>query len=210
VNIAVTQRSVFLPDRGECRDCLDRRMTIFLEACGLNCMPMPTLVSTPLAWLRAAGICGVLISGGNDLVALEEGDISPERDILERALLDIAKEQGIPVFGICRGLQIMAHHYGARIVPVAGHAGRPHLVRGSLLQETVVNSYHNYGFFPHDLSERLRVLAQSEDGGIEALGVFGLAQMAVMWHPEREKEFAPADITLIKDFFTSGGKYPVD
>ena len=206
MNIAVTQRSVFLPDRGEYRDCLDRRMTLFLEACELTCIPMPTRVSNPLEWLRSAGVGGILLSGGNDLSALEESDISPERDMLERALLEIAKEQGIPVFGICRGLQIMAHHCGARIVPVKGHAGQTHIVRGPLVQKAKVNSFHNYGVLSDNMPECLRILAQSEDGGVEALCVVDFAQVAVMWHPEREKEFAPADIALVKNFFNSGGK----
>ena len=208
MNIAVTQRGVSLPERGECRDCLDRRLTLFLEACGLVCLPMPTLVSSPLEWLRSAGIGGMLISGGNDLEVLGEGDISPERDALERAILDIAEEHDFPVFGLCRGLQVMAHHHGARIVPVKDHAGRRHPLRGGRFQEDVVNSFHNYGCRPEGLPQRLRVLALSEDGVVEALGVSGLAQMAIMWHPEREEEFRPGDIALIKDFFNSGGKTP--
>lgn len=208
MNIAVTQCCVHLPERDEYRDCLDRGMTRFLEACGFACLPMPTLVSDPAQWLRAAGIRGVLISGGNDLAALADGDISPERDVLEHALLEIAEKQALPVFGICRGLQIMAHHYGAHVVPVNGHAGRPHLVRGSLFEATVVNSYHNYGVFSHDMPARLRVLARSEDGFVEAFCVSGLAQMAVMWHPEREKNFTDSDVALVGNFFRTGGSIP--
>jgi putative glutamine amidotransferase len=63
----------------------------------------------------ARGIDGLLLSGGSDLdpdyygeEALPELDVTiPERDAFEMALLEHALERGIPVFGICRGLQVM-------------------------------------------------------------------------------------------------------
>jgi putative glutamine amidotransferase len=166
---------------------------------------MPTLVADPRGWLRAAGIRGLLLSGGNDLEETGEEDVSPERDALEHALLDLAQEKNLPVFGLCRGLQIIASHYGARVVPVKDHVGLPHVIQGTSYPKTVVNSFHNYGVYAFDMPERLCSLAQSEDGVVEALRVSGLAQMAVMWHPERERVFALDDIALVKKFFNVQG-----
>jgi putative glutamine amidotransferase len=62
----------------------------------------------------AARIDGLLLSGGSDLdpsyygeePVPELGVTIPKRDAFELALVRRALERGVPVFGICRGLQI--------------------------------------------------------------------------------------------------------
>jgi putative glutamine amidotransferase len=61
------------------------------------------------------GLDGLLLSGGSDLDPFyygeeplpELGPTIPERDAFEVALLEAALARGIPVFGICRGLQVL-------------------------------------------------------------------------------------------------------
>jgi putative glutamine amidotransferase len=64
----------------------------------------------------AARASGVLLSGGCDIeparygeAVLPDGDVEmlPERDELEWAVLEIARERRLPVWGICRGLQVI-------------------------------------------------------------------------------------------------------
>ncbi len=66
---------------------------------------------------------GLLISGGNDLynAFIEEKSckiedvISYERDLLEYKLLNKAVENNKPVFGICRGYQLINIFFGAEL-----------------------------------------------------------------------------------------------
>lgn len=51
------------------------------------------------------------------------------------------------------------------------------------------------------MKEPLRAVETAEDGIIEAVECRGHKIMATMWHPEREKPFAEADIDRVKKFF---------
>src|SRR3712207_3420860 len=61
------------------------------------------------------GIDGLLLSGGSDLdpdnygeeCAPELGVTVPERDAFEMALVRLALGRGMPIFGICRGMQVL-------------------------------------------------------------------------------------------------------
>jgi len=58
---------------------------------------------------------GLLLSGGSDLdpgyydelPAPELGPTIPERDAFEMPLLDLALRRGLPILGICRGMQLL-------------------------------------------------------------------------------------------------------
>lgn len=61
---------------------------------------------------------GLLLPGGIDVDPIYYGvdnysctNTDTEKDAFERALLRTALERGIPVFGICRGLQLIAREY---------------------------------------------------------------------------------------------------
>ena len=60
------------------------------------------------------GCCGLLLPGGGDMEPWRYGrepgpdtDLDPDRDQAELALFQAAWEQGLPVFGVCRGLQLI-------------------------------------------------------------------------------------------------------
>ena len=134
--------------------------------------------------------CCNFISGGNDI-----GEF-PDRDIVEDWLLDHAEKNKLPALGICRGMQMMAVRYGAKLDLVDGHVGTHHYLTGVIKGR--VNSYHNQGF---RTSPKFRSLAWSEDGNIEAIGHEFLPWEGWMWHPERELIFSPRDIERLKALF---------
>jgi gamma-glutamyl-gamma-aminobutyrate hydrolase PuuD len=60
------------------------------------------------------GIDGLLLPGGIDLDPIYYGvdnfdsfNVNPEKDIFERSLFHFASENGIKIFGICRGFQLI-------------------------------------------------------------------------------------------------------
>lgn len=167
--VAVSQLVLDFPARSETRDALDQRLNDFVVDAGFISVPVPNLSEKLIAdqseslrivseWIRAIEPDAILLSGGQDIGR------SIQRDHTERRLLDFAKAAGVPVLGICRGMQIMANYAGTALHPVSGHAGTRHTVFGEITGE--VNSYHNFSI--SQCPEDYRVLAQSEDGEIEA------------------------------------------
>ena len=159
---------------------------------------------------------GVLFSGGGDIHPERYGGpphplvdfVDEDRDRVEVMLVNHALKQGLPIFGICRGLQLINVALGGTLYEdlsgqfpgsiqhdnFDGHQ-RDYLAHSvqmepdSLLAEvlgchsTQVNSLHHQGI--RQLAPGLRLSASAPDGVIEGVELpaypFGLA---VQWHPE--------------------------
>lgn len=191
--VAVSQRVDAFPERQEVRDALDQRMAMFIAAAGGLCVPVPNALGDGLdAWLHVVQPAAVVLSGGNDL-----GQCA-ERDATERYLLDHAQTYRLPVLGICRGLQMMAHRAGVMLRPVQGHVCTRHALAGVITG--TANSFHSFALCA--CPEGFSVLARSEDGEIEAIRHQDLPWEGWMWHPEREAVFASRDIERLKGLLT--------
>lgn len=190
--VAVSQRMDVFPERNETRDALDQRLAAWVVSCGYMPVPMPnTLGGAFRVWLAAVQPKAVVLSGGNDI-----GQCA-ERDDTELALLTHAREHQLPVLGICRGMQMMAHWAGTGLRAVNGHVRTRHQLNGKI--SGTVNSYHGYSLSA--CPDAFEVLARSEDGEIEAIRHRLLPWEGWMWHPEREDRFAANDIHRIKALF---------
>lgn len=175
--VAVSQRVDHVPNRSETRDSLDQRLTAFLIGAGYLPLPVPNRLKTNLSeWLEINKISRVLLSGGNNI-----GEY-PERDETELMLIDYCALRGIPLVGICRGMQIMAGWAGVALHRVDGHENSSHDIFGDI--EGKVLSYHSYAI--NNCPSTFKVLARSADGEIEAIRHSTLAWEGWMWHPERE------------------------
>lgn len=193
--VLVSQRVAVNPAHGERRDALDQRWWPFLAACGLLPVPVPNHPDTARALAERIPAAGLLLSGGNDIGA------APERDESERTLLAWAERRGLPVLGVCRGMQMLLHLAGAELEPVPGHAGTRHPVffDGKRVE---VNSYH--GFAARSVPEDWRAAAMAEDGVVEAVRHRERLVLGIMWHPEREAPWLERDIVLVRDWFAAG------
>lgn len=197
--IGYTQRVEVVEGYGERRDCADQNIPKFLSACGFLPVPIMNVAGLAALFCGELSLDGIVFTGGNDLA--DYGGTAPERDETEKTLLEYACEKGIPVLGICRGMQFIAHYYGAELKKVENHIRRKHCISGKINREAV-NSFH--GMCVVDLPPMLEVLAVSEDGVAEAICHTKRAVAGLMWHPEREKDFLQEDKNLVSGFFEGG------
>jgi putative glutamine amidotransferase len=192
----------------------------YLAATQVGAVPWMIPLIEDLATLREIynRLDGVLLAGGVDMDPAtyhEEksplcGVIDPPRDLVEMQLAKWALADGKPIFGICRGLQVLNVVMGGSLfqdvtaecstaikhdyVPTEGWS-RDHLAHeisinpGSRLHSALgsnrvmVNSMHHQGI--DRLGTGLAVTAVAPDGLIEAVEAPGEKYLlGVQWHPE--------------------------
>jgi putative glutamine amidotransferase len=164
-------------------------------------------------------IDGLLLTGGEDIDPvryggaaglLGSGEVNPERDALEFALLQAALERDLPVLAVCRGMQVLNVALGGRLLAdVPGHrvvqedgrwASAYHRIwvsPGSKLASALgsggtvrVNSRHHQGLREAQKASSLLACAYSLDDSL----VEGLESphhawvLGVQFHPERAEE----------------------
>lgn len=158
----------------------------------------------------------LVLSGGPDLDPRHYGAEPdprtglprPERDAAELAILHRALDAGIPVLGVCRGIQVLNVALGGTLtqhLPDAlGHTGHnptPGVfgavdvriepgtrVHRALGVDTVsVKCHHHQGV--DELADGLTVTALAADGTVEAVELDGHAfVVGVQWHPEQDPQ----------------------
>lgn len=195
--VAVTSRVVVDPVHGTRSDAVDQRWWPFLHGCGLDAVPVPNDASAAVRLLRRLPIRGILLTGGNDLRVL--GGDAPERDLTESTLLDLALDTGLPVAGVCRGMQLLLHRFGVPLSRVTGHVTARQVVVAHG-RERVVNSYHNWA--ATRTAPPLRVWATGPGEVVKAVRHESKPVLGVMWHPERlPRALAEEDRRLLRALF---------
>lgn len=201
MRIGITQRVEVVSDYGEVRDCLDQAWTSLLNRHGLLTVPLSNRIDDPAGVLSELDIQGLILSGGNDLSHLPHAaNTSAARDKFESVALEWAIENSVPVFGVCRGMQVLNHYFGGYLVPTPGHAGTTHPVdfSGRNIQ---VNSYHGWGIPSSGLGKTLLATAVDSDGFVEAFRSEKLPVVGIMWHPERDNPASGTDDCIIRELF---------
>ena len=126
-----------------------------------------------------------------DMILISPGPKRPE-DFGVPQLVKHAAHAGIPIFGVCLGLQGIVEAFGGElgVLPYPMH-GKPSKVhhRGigifeGLPEEIEVGRYHSLYAIPERLPASLEVTAESEDGTIMGIRHRDLPIEAVQFHPE--------------------------
>jgi putative glutamine amidotransferase len=177
---------------------------------GVPVLLPPTSPYAEAATAAVSRLDGLVITGGADVSPERYGQRPHERttswredrDAWEVALLDAADDGGLPLLGVCRGMQVMAVHAGGaldqhvpdlvshdRHNPGADAFGETQveLVPGSRLASLLgtgltVHCHHHQSVRTHP---GFSAAARSEDGLLEAMEAPGdRLCLAVQWHPE--------------------------
>ena len=157
---------------------------------------------------------GVVLSGGHDVnpynygedPLLKIGEVFPERDIFDMEIYKTAVKFNKPVFGICRGFQIINVVNGGSLYQDLSYADfvklkhdqqdnpsqATHFVKfeeGTFLrdilgEESKVNSFHHQ--ILKDVAPGFIVVAKSPDGVVESIQKIteDCFVVGVQWHPE--------------------------
>lgn len=170
----------------ETRDCLSNEWPTILVEMGITPHPVPNTGEAAISILEAISPDVLILTGGNDI-----GEM-PQRDNTEFALLSHALDKGLPVLGVCRGIQIINAHFGGSLTTIKGHVDTTHDVDIADLWQTIytsrvqVNSFHNNGITRDGLGDGLVCAATDADGCVEGLYHSNSPLAAVMWHMERK------------------------
>ncbi len=194
--VLYTQRVEIVESYGERRDCADQKIAKFIKACGYLPIPVPNISELAEMMFIQLKPAGVILTGGNSLV--KYGGNAPERDEMEHGLIELSIENGVPVYGFCRGMQMILDYFRCEMKEVSNHVAVCHKLKGAL-GEFEVNSFHNQACI--NIQEPLRKLAWTNDGVIEAVDCNKYHVLGTMWHPEREKFFKKEDIIRVQELF---------
>jgi len=196
-------KRVLIPFRHE------RKVQPYHEAvCAAGLEAVPVFTGGRLSLDRFAGL---LLMGGTDVNPERYGEQAQpetekpddERDAIELELIEQAIKNDLPLFAICRGLQILNVYHGGTLIQhlsdltqhdpeTQDKAARAHEI--SIAQETLlreiagterweVNSRHHQA--AGRIGAALRISAHAEDGTVEGLERPDRTfVVAVQWHPE--------------------------
>ena len=190
--IGISLRIVPTLNYNEERDALSHDWPQFLEKLDLIPILIPNRINNVSEFLDEVGINGLILSGGDNI-----GDY-PQRDSIERSIIEYGIKKKIPLIGVCRGMQMINEYFGGSYITTLDkkHVNQLHSVeiinarKHKILdsKSVIVNSFHNNIINSNILAQALTPFAISNDNSIEGFYHESLPMIGIMWHPERSQD----------------------
>ena len=191
IRLGISLRIVEEINYEEKRDALSHDWLTLIE--NLNAFPIliPNNLKNLDEFLLTSNLDGIILSGRDNIGK------NPERDHSENMIIEFSLKQKIPIFGVCRGMQIINNYFGGsiNINSTTEHVKNSHNIQiiNSKFSNMIgksslnVNSFHNNTITKEILGENLQPFAISDnDSTIEGFFHTKLPIVGVMWHPERD------------------------
>ena len=205
MTILLTMREDISGFKGEKLESLSKNWIFLLKDLKADFLLCPNLLSISKKYIQKYNISKIILTGGGDVYDNHEEN-EANRQTVENYLIETSIVNSIPLFGICRGMQVINKYFGGEKKCIQGHAGTTHKI--SFLnreKKFTVNSYHNEGISIDGLGKGLVVTALSEDKLVEAFNHKQYLIFAQMWHPERKILNVDTNKVFL-DFLTDGQK----
>jgi putative glutamine amidotransferase len=236
VPVSVT---TFTRRRGRHHGSAERYLKAVAEGAGALPMLIPALPEGFDAADMARRIDGLFLTGGRANIEPQhyggppfpDDEVrDPDRDAIVLPLIRACLDQGVPVLGVCRGIQEMnvalggsLHYRVHQVEGMLDHRRRARVSQYTLrhpvrltvggyfhtlagADEVMVNSLHGQGI--DRLAPGLDVEARAPDSLIEGVRVMGAASFAcaVQWHAEHDFANHGLSGALLRDFGTAAAQ----
>lgn len=201
MTILLTMREDQRGFKEEKLESISQDWIFFLKDLNEDYLLCPNLLSVSKKYMEKYYISKIILTGGGDVNEIFKNK-EKSRQVVENFLIEISIIKKIPVFGVCRGMQVINNFFGGKKKKVKGHAGTNHEIT-FLCSDKIsrhkfnVNSYHDEGIGLNQLSNDFKIRAISGDNLVEAFSHKKFPIFGQMWHPERHNY----DVKANKLFF---------
>ena len=163
-----------------------------IRECSVYSEIMP--FNTKASELKKQGVCGIILSGGPASV-LTKGSPRPDKKIFDL---------GVPVLGICYGLQLMGHMLGGKIVSSKhreyglgklSFKGESRLLKGI---ESPMQVWNSHGDKIEKLPEGFKAIGTTENSAYALIENKTRGFYGMQFHPE--VAHTPRGMEIIKNF----------